>query len=48
MPESRKERYLNEYGLSEKDANILTSSKYLSNTLVASSYLPERYKALPL
>ena len=31
LPESRKERYLNEYGLSVKDANILTSSKYLSN-----------------
>ena len=31
MPESRKERYLKEYGLSEKDAHIITSSKYLSD-----------------
>ena len=31
MPESRKERYLKEYELSEKDANIITSSKYLSD-----------------
>ena len=31
MPESRKERYLKEYGLSEKDANLLTASKYMSN-----------------
>ncbi len=31
LPESRKERYLKEYGLSEKDANIITESKYLSD-----------------
>ncbi len=31
LPESRKERYLKEYELSEKDANIITSSKYLSD-----------------
>ncbi len=31
LPESRKERYLTEFGLSEKDARILTSSKYLSD-----------------
>ena len=31
LPESRKERYLKEYQLSEKDANIITSSKYLSD-----------------
>ena len=31
FPESRKERYLKEYGLSEKDANIITASKYLSD-----------------
>ncbi len=31
LPETRKERYLQEYGLSEKDANIITSSKYLSD-----------------
>ena len=31
LPESRKQRYLEEYGLSEKDANIITASKYLSD-----------------
>ena len=31
LPESRKERYLTEYNLSEKDARLLTASKYLSN-----------------
>ena len=31
LPESRKERYLTEYKLSEKDANIITASKYLSD-----------------
>jgi len=31
LPESRKKRYLEEFKLSEKDANIITGSKYLSN-----------------
>ena len=31
MPESRKARYMEEFKLSEKDAKLLTSSKYLSN-----------------
>ncbi len=31
LPESRKERYLEQYKLSQKDAKILTSSKYLSD-----------------
>ena len=31
LPESRKERYLKEYKLSEKDAKLITSSKYLSD-----------------
>ena len=31
MPESRKARYMNEFKLSEKDARLLTASKYLSN-----------------
>lgn len=31
LPESRKERYLEKYNLSEKDAKIITSSKYLSD-----------------
>lgn len=31
LPESRKQRYLEEYGLSQKDAKLITSSKYLSD-----------------
>lgn len=31
LPESRKQRYLEEYKLSEKDAKIITGSKYLSD-----------------
>ncbi|MBQ3407721.1 MAG: Asp-tRNA(Asn)/Glu-tRNA(Gln) amidotransferase subunit GatB [Clostridia bacterium] len=31
LPESRKERYMSEYKLSEKDANLITASKYLSD-----------------
>ncbi len=31
LPESRKERYLNEYKLTEKEASTITASKYLSD-----------------
>jgi aspartyl-tRNA(Asn)/glutamyl-tRNA(Gln) amidotransferase subunit B len=31
LPESRRIRYIEEYNLSERDANLLTASKYLSN-----------------
>lgn len=31
MPQTRKKRYIEEYHLSEREANLLTSSKYLSN-----------------
>lgn len=31
LPESRKERYLGEYKLTEKEANTITASKYLSD-----------------
>ncbi len=31
LPESRKQRYLEQYKLSEKDAKLITSSKYLSD-----------------
>ena len=31
LPESRRDRYIKEYKLSEKDARLLTASKYLSN-----------------
>lgn len=46
MPESRRERYLNEYGLSVKDANILTSSKYLSNMFEKASDICGNRKAV--
>ena len=31
LPESRRQRYITEYELTKRDANLLTSSKYLSN-----------------
>lgn len=31
LPETRKKRYLEEYGLSQKDANLISSSKYLAD-----------------
>ncbi len=31
LPESRKARYMDEFGLSEKDSRLLTNSKYLSD-----------------
>lgn len=31
LPESRRARYMQEFGLSEKDSNLLTASKHLSN-----------------
>ena len=31
LPESRRTRYISEFGLSEKDSDMLTNSKYLSN-----------------
>ena len=35
LPESRKARYMSEYGLSEKDARLITASKYLSDLFEA-------------
>jgi len=46
MPESRRERYINEYGLTEKEANILTSSKYLSNMFEKASSICNNRKAV--
>ena len=46
MPESRKERYLRDYKLSEKDAGIITSSKYLSDLFEKASEICENYKAV--
>ena len=46
LPESRKKRYLEEYKLSEKDANIITSSKYLSDLFEKASEVCGNYKAV--
>lgn len=46
MPESRKERYMNEIGLSEKDSNSITSSKYLSDLFEEAGKISENYKAV--
>ena len=46
LPESRKERYLNEYGLSPKDANILTASKHLSDLFEKASSICGNTKAV--
>ena len=46
LPESRKERYLNEYNLSEKDANIITSSKYLSDLFEEATKICNNPKAV--
>ena len=46
LPESRYERYLNEYKLSEKDARILVSSKYLSNLFEEAGRISGNYKAV--
>lgn len=46
LPESRKERYLNSYKLSEKDAKALTSSKYLSDFFEESARISNNPKAV--
>ena len=46
LPESRRQRYLTEYGLSEKDANIITSSKYLSDLFEQASKICNNPKAV--
>lgn len=46
MPESRRERYLKEFNLSEKDARLLTSSKYLSNMFEAAEKICGNAKAV--
>ena len=46
LPESRKERYLNEYKLSEKEAKALTSSKYLSDFFEKGTELSGNPKAV--
>ena len=44
LPESRKERYINEIGLSLKDANAITSSKALSDMFEAAGKKCNNYK----
>ena len=46
MPESRKQRYLNDYKLSEKDAGIITSSKHLSDLFENASEICGNHKAV--
>lgn len=46
LPESRKTRYMGEYGLSEKDSNLLTASKYLSNLFEGASTICGNHKAV--
>ena len=46
LPESRKERYLNEYHLSEKDSNIISSSKYLADLFEQATKICNNAKAV--
>ena len=46
MPESRKERYMKELGLSEKDANFLTSTKAYSDIFEKAGQICKNYKAV--
>ena len=46
LPESRKKRYMEEIGLSEKAANFVTSSKYYSNMFEKASEISNNPKAV--
>ena len=46
LPESRKERYKEEFKLSEKDSSLLTSSKYLSNLFEEAEKICKNAKAV--
>ncbi len=46
MPESRRERYITEIGLSEKDANSITASKALSDMFEKAGSICKNYKAV--
>ena len=46
LPESRRLRYIEEFGLSEKDSNLLTASKYLSNMFEAAEKISKNAKAV--
>ena len=46
LPESRKQRYLNEYHLTEKDSNIISSSKYLADLFEQATKICNNAKAV--
>jgi len=46
LPEKRKARYKEEFGLSEKDARLLTNSKYLSNMFEDTEKICKNAKAV--
>ena len=46
MPESRKQRYIEELGLPEYDANLLTASKYLSDLFEEATKICNNPKAI--
>ena len=46
LPKSRKQRYLEKYKLSEKDANIITASKYLSDLFEGATKICNNPKAV--
>ncbi len=46
LPEIRKTRYMEEYKLTEKDARLLTASKYLSNLFEAAEKICKNAKAV--
>lgn len=46
LPESRKTRYIEEYKLTEKEANALTASKYLSNLFEGATKICNNPKAV--
>ena len=46
LPESRKKRYIQEIGLTEKAANFITSSKYYSNMFDIASEISKNPKAV--
>ncbi len=46
MPESRRDRYINKLGLSEKDSKNITSSKFLSDLFEKAGEISGNYKAV--
>ena len=46
LPESRRKRYIEEYNLSERDANLITASKYLSDLFEGTTKICNNPKAV--